>query len=152
MKIEDLLEIYQLFIRSCAEYCAVAFHSSLTQKETKALERLQSTCLKVILQDDYVSYSSALEMTGLQTLYNRREERCLNYSLKSIKHNQNSRFFPLNPSLQNDIHIREREHFLLILLKLKTTEIRQYHTVNGYSIFILVTNHFPKISNQNLKN
>ena len=117
VKIEDLLEIYQLFIRSCAEYCAVAFHSSLTQKETKALERLQSTCLKVILQDDYVSYSTALEITGLQTLYDRREERCLNYSLKSIKHTQNSRFFPLNPSLQNDIDIREREHFIVNFAK-----------------------------------
>ena len=48
---------------------------------------------------------------------NRREERCLNYSLKSIKHNQNSRFFPLNPSLQNDIHIREREHFFVNFAK-----------------------------------
>ena len=59
LKIEDLLEMFQLFIRSCAEYCSVAFHSSLTDAETKSLERLQSTCLKVILQDSYISYSNA---------------------------------------------------------------------------------------------
>ena len=100
--IEDLLELYQLFIRSCAEYCAVAFHSSLTNAQARSLERLQSTCLKVILQENYVSYSSALEMTGLQSLYERRVERCLNFSLKSIKHPHNSRFFPLNPNLQSD--------------------------------------------------
>ena len=47
-----------------------------------------------------MSYSDALKMTGLQTLYDRREERCLNFSLKSIKHTQNSRFFPLNHNLQ----------------------------------------------------
>lgn len=112
VQVEDLLELYQLFIRSCTEYCAVAFHSSLTQNEIKALERLQSTCLRIIIQENYVSYSSALEMTGLQTLYDRREERCLNYGLKSIKHSQNSRFFPLNPNLNNNKEIPKwREHF-----------------------------------------
>ena len=102
VEVEDLLELYQLFIRSCAEYCAVAFHSSLTEAEARSSERLQSTCLKVILQENYLSYSTALKMTGLQTLYDRREARCLNFSVKSIKHPQNSRFFPLNPNLQND--------------------------------------------------
>ena len=112
VKIEDLLELYQLFIRNCAEYCPVAFHSSLTQTQVKSLERLQSTCLKVILQENYISYSSALEITGLQTPYDRREERCLNYSLKSIKHPQNSRQFPLNPNLHNSKDVPLwREHF-----------------------------------------
>ena len=32
VSIEDLVEIYILFIRSVLEYCAVAFHSSLTVK------------------------------------------------------------------------------------------------------------------------
>ena len=99
---EDLLELYQLFIRSCAEYCAVAFHSSLTDAEVRSLERLQSTCLKIILQESYVSYASALEMTGLDTLYDRRVERCLKFGLKSIRHPHNSRFFPLNPNLHDN--------------------------------------------------
>ena len=50
-------------------------------------------------------------MTGLQTLHERREERCLNFSLKCIKHSENSRFFPLNPSIENDMDVRERENF-----------------------------------------
>ena len=50
-------------------------------------------------------------MTGLQTLYERREERCLNFSLKCIKHPQNSRFFPINSNIQNNIDIRDRENF-----------------------------------------
>ena len=37
VQIEDLLHIYQLFIRSCAEYCSVAFHSSLTLSESASL-------------------------------------------------------------------------------------------------------------------
>ena len=93
--------MYQLFIRNCAEYCSVAFHSSLTVAESQSLERLQSTCLRVILQDNYISYSAALEMTGLKTLSDRREEKCLNFSVKCIKHSQNSRFFPLNQNPEN---------------------------------------------------
>ena len=65
---EDLLDIYILFVRSVAEYCSVVFHSSMTQEESEKLERIQKTCLRVILGDMYVSYEAALEMTGLQTL------------------------------------------------------------------------------------
>ena len=44
----------------------------------------------------YVDYTAALEMTGLQTLSDRREHRCLLFSLKSIKHERNHKLFPLN--------------------------------------------------------
>ena len=93
--------MYQLFIRNCAEYCSVAYHSSLTVAESQSLERLQSTCLKVILKDSYISYSAALEMTGLKTLRERREEKCLKFSVKCTEHLQNSRFFPLNKNPEN---------------------------------------------------
>ena len=103
--------MFQLFIRSCAEYCSVAFHSSLTDAETKSLERLQSTCLKVILQDSYISYSNALQITGLKSLYDRREEKCLNFALKCRKHPHNSRFFPLNPNIENSTKCPRDQHF-----------------------------------------
>ena len=65
---EDLLDIYILFIRSVTEYRAVAFHSSLTGQQSDKLEKIQKTCLKVILGEMYISYSAALEMCGLKTL------------------------------------------------------------------------------------
>ena len=73
---EDLLEIYILFIRSCTEYCAAAFHSSLTVDESYRLERVQKVCLKIILGEMYIDYQSALEMCGMTTLFERREARC----------------------------------------------------------------------------
>ena len=98
--IEDLIEIYILFIRSVTEYCSVAFHSSLTLEESNKLERVQKTCLKIILGEMYIDYDSALQMCGLETLHTRRETRCLNFSLKCIKHSRNQRLFPVN----NRIH------------------------------------------------
>ena len=40
VRTEDLLEIYSLFIRSRSEYCAVAFHSSLTQEQSRKIENI----------------------------------------------------------------------------------------------------------------
>ena len=93
---EDLLEIYTLYIGSVTEYCLVAFHSSLNGEQSQTLERIQRTRLRIILGDMYISYDSALEMCGLQTLHSRREKRCLDFALKSIKHPRNKKMFPLN--------------------------------------------------------
>ena len=56
ISIEDLIIIYTLFIRSLTEYCSVAFHSALTESQCHKIEAIQSTCLQVILADNYVSY------------------------------------------------------------------------------------------------
>ena len=60
----------------------------------------------------YVEYSEALEMCGLKLLSDRREDRCLDFARKCLKHPKNSRLFPLkqhNKETQHDI--RNREHF-----------------------------------------
>ena len=85
--------------------------SSLTAEQSYSLEWCQATALKLILQESYVSYSAALEMAGLQTLEARRLNRYLDFSLKSIKHSQNNRFFPKNPNLDSNPEVRNREIF-----------------------------------------
>ena len=110
---EDLITIYKLHIRSCLEYNAVSFHSSLTSQQAAALERCQSVCLKVILQDNFVSYEAAMEMAGLKSLAERRIKRCLDFSKKCLKHPINKRMFPLNPNLGNQQIIRAREKYLV---------------------------------------
>ena len=50
-------------------------------------------------------------MAGLQTLEARRLNRYLDFSLKSIKHSQNNRFFPKNPNLDSNPEVRNREIF-----------------------------------------
>ena len=106
---EDLIDIYVLFIRSVTEYCAVVFHSRLTQQDSMKLERIQKTCLKVILGDIYEDYQSALIRCGLQTLYERREKRCLDFSLRCLKNPKNQRIFPVNP--EHNSRVRESEPY-----------------------------------------
>ena len=94
--IEDLIDIYILYIRSITEYCSVVYHSRLTNEDSDKIERIQKTCLKVILGEMYVGYQAALEMCGLKTLWSRREKRCLDFSTKCVKHEKNKRLFPRN--------------------------------------------------------
>ena len=110
VKTEDLIDVYVLYIRGVTEFCSKVFHSRLTDVDSNKLERIQKTCLKVILGDMYIDYSTSLEMTGKDTLQNRRLKRCLNFSLKSVKHPRNSRLFPIadtNPAYK----IRNKEMF-----------------------------------------
>ena len=107
---EDLLNIYILFIRSVTEYCAVVFHPSLSQDNIRKLEMIQKTCLKVILGDMYISYSSALEMCGLETLSQRRQKRCLDFAKKCVKHPKLKDLFPFNPETSK-YDLRNRELF-----------------------------------------
>ena len=99
--IEDLLAIYTLFIRSVTEYCSVAFHSSLTDVLSLKIEHIQSTCLKVILSENYVSYDAALEMCNLERLSIRRDKRLLNFALKCTKSDFNKKMFPKNKNIHN---------------------------------------------------
>ena len=105
-----LVNIYVLFIRSVAEYCSVSFHSSLTQEQSRKLEGIQRTCLKVILGDEYESYQTALKTLGLETLEARRKQKCLNFALKCLKHPRNQRLFPVNHN-NNNHDIRSNEKF-----------------------------------------
>ena len=112
--VEDLLDIYGLFIRSCAEYCSVVFHSRLTLEQVHDIERIQKTSLRIILGDMYLSYTDALEMCNLKSLHDRREKKCLDFSLRCVKHDKNSRIFPLNPNIIEKHHdVREREMFVV---------------------------------------
>ena len=77
----DLLDLYKLFIRGSAEFYCVDWHNGLNLTQTKAIEKIQSTSLKIILNKDYMSYEDAMIKTGLSTLAQRRTVCCLSLNL-----------------------------------------------------------------------
>jgi len=109
-----------MHIRSCLEYCAVVFHSSLSSKQEAALERCQAVCLRVILGESYISYEAALEMSGLVKLSERRIIRCKNFAKKCIRHPTNKRMFPPNTSETNTHEIRSREKYIVNFARTST--------------------------------
>ena len=114
-----LIHIYSLFVRSYTEYCSVAWHDSLTQEQTNAIERLQIVSLKIILgadcprkPDGHFDYIEALRLCNLKSLFDRRESRALSFGKKSIKHPSLKCLFPLKEDiLEDQPNIRKSEKF-----------------------------------------
>ena len=106
--VEDLLEIYVLYIRSVVEQSATVWHSSITKGEQRDLERIQKVALKIILKEAYVTYADSLKLTGLETLSARRTKLCLSFARKCTKSDKTSYMFPENKAV---VKTRHREKF-----------------------------------------
>ena len=81
VSIEDLIDIYILYIRSIAEYWLLVFHSSLAQEESNKIERIKKTCLKVI----NINYELPCHIEG------KKRKTLPNFSLKCVRHTKNKR-------------------------------------------------------------
>ena len=101
LPIEEMINIYVLYIRSVVENCAVVWHSSLTVANELAIERVQKVSLRIILGERYVDYENALKLTNLKTLTERRQELCLKFAKQCIKNPKTEDMFPKNKKTYN---------------------------------------------------
>ena len=76
---EDLVCIY-IHVRSILKQSCQVWHSSLTLENFQDLERVQKNVLRNILQENYLSYSNALDRTGIPTLFDMRAQLCLKFA------------------------------------------------------------------------
>ena len=75
-------------------------------------KNVQKVSLRVILAGEYENYRSALRLCSLSTLFERREKRVLEFSLRSLEHAQHKNMFPLSEKYTNDMHgLRKQEKF-----------------------------------------
>ena len=93
---EDLKQIYFLFVRSQLEQSAVVWHSSLSEDNKADLERVQKSVLKIIQGEKYQSYQRARVDLGIESLENSREHLCLRFALKCSKNEKTQQMFPIN--------------------------------------------------------
>ena len=77
----DLLTVFKTVVRSIADFAAPTYHSLLSKTQTESLEKLQRRALKIIYGHS-VPYSKCLELSGLDTLDNRREKLVKNFAEK----------------------------------------------------------------------
>ena len=90
--------MYLTYVRSALEQSAVVWHSSLSARNRRDLERVQKAALRVILQNNYTSYKSGLRQLNLQTLNKRRDKLCLKFAKKCLKNDKVRDLFPKNKS------------------------------------------------------
>ena len=108
--LDDLRNIYILFVRSQLEQSAVVWHSSLTEQNRNDLERVQKSALKVILGEKYQSYNKALIELNLETLEERRNTLCLKFAQKCLTNEKNQQMFPLSKKIHS-METRKPEEF-----------------------------------------
>ena len=105
-KTNDLKSIYLTFVRSILEQSAVVWHSGLSKKNRKDLERVQKTGLKIILGNKFTTYKNGLKMLNLDTLDERRRKMCLKFAQNCLKNEKVKSMFPLKFS-KHKIELRK---------------------------------------------
>ena len=108
LPVEDLINIYVLYIRSVLEQSAVVWNSSITRGEQLEIERVQKCALRIILGENYTSYQESLDFCGLDTLKARRNQLSLKFAIKCTKNPKSRDIFPLN---DRDVNTRFHEKF-----------------------------------------
>lgn len=109
--VTDLTIIYIIYIRSLTDYCAVLWHSTITEEEKQDIERIQKCAIKVILQEKYTNYKEGLDILNLEELSDRRENTCLKFALSCSRNPRTSSWFPL--SMPNEHNVRKHEMYLV---------------------------------------
>ena len=94
--VDELKNVYILFIRSLLEQSAVVWHSSLTQENIDDLERVQKSAVKIILGERYSGYKKSLDKLEMETLNDRRDQLCLEFAKSCVKNPKFSDMFPKN--------------------------------------------------------
>ena len=116
----DLKKIYLTYIQSVLDQSAVVWHSSLSQKNKRDLERVQKVAIRVILGKNFKSYNEGLKKLNLKRLDIRRENLCLNFAKKCLKNKKLKNMFPKRSKVHN-MKLREEE-----IMKLKKRKTSRY--------------------------
>ena len=116
----DLKKIYLTYIQSVLDQSAVVWHSSLSQKNIRDLERVQKVATRVILGKNYKNYNEGLKKLNLKRLDIRRENLCLNFAKKCLKNEKLKNMFPKRSRLHS-MKLREEE-----VIKVKKKKTSRY--------------------------
>ena len=110
--VEDIKNIYVLFVRSILEQSATVWHSSLTQENRDDLERVQKSAVKVMLQEKYSTYQNGLAQLDMACLESRREKLCLNFAKKCVNTEKVKHMFPINDKY-HEMKTRHEEKYMV---------------------------------------
>ena len=88
------------------------WHSSLTGKNKKDLERVQKCAVSVIMGKNYTNYKEGLKCLNLETLEKRRDKLCLKFAKGCLKNEKVKDIFPVKKKL-HDMKLRQNEKFLV---------------------------------------
>ena len=114
LDIELICDTYIKEIRSIVEMAVPVWHSGLTVKLSRDIERVQKVALLIILGDHYTNYDVACTLVGIEPLQMKREQLCIKFALKNLKQ-ENSLFKivsnPVNTRSKTKVVIEPKSNY-----------------------------------------
>ena len=90
---DELKEVYEKQIRCILEFAVAAWGPGLNKSQMNQLERVQKCAVAIILDENYRNYNYALKKLQMKTLGERRQDLCVKFAKKSLKHEKYSNWF-----------------------------------------------------------
>ena len=78
----------------------MVWHSSLSSKNRRDIERVQKSAVKIILGNRFSDYEKGLQELNLETLDERRKQICLKFAKNCLRNERVRDMFPLNSQYQ----------------------------------------------------
>ena len=95
---ETLFDVYTKEIRSILELAVPVWHAALTKLQSNNIEKIQKIAFKLILKQNYTTYSLACKSLSTETLMERRVKLCRNFAQKNLK-SENSMFHKVTQNI-----------------------------------------------------
>ena len=108
---DELVTIYKTMVRPVANYGAVEYHSTITDRQDEHLDGLQNNALKCIFGPG-LSGRKMREMAGIETLRKRRENICDKFAAKCAANPLFAKWFPLKNTRSSSRGVKQKEIYL----------------------------------------
>ena len=122
-----ILDFYLKEIRPLAEHGVVIWNSGLTKGQVNDLEKIQKIALRIILDENYISYDVACTLLNVLPLNYRRTDLCTAFAIKLYKSPRGCEF--VTPAIQMVNTRSERE---LLVNEPKCNTKRCYNAPHNY--------------------
>ena len=90
----EIVDLWKTFCRSVLEQTCVLWDGGLTVQNKKDLDRTQKSLAKLILEENYSTYSEALKILNLDSLEERRKKLTLRFIKTSLADGKFKDLFP----------------------------------------------------------
>ena len=94
---DKLKDLYGTMNRYILEYTSNVYHPQLNKGQSNQLEKIQKRCLRIIYGYEH-DYATLLNMSGLQTLEERRVNSFDKFTKNTAKNPKYNHWFPINPA------------------------------------------------------
>ena len=111
--VEDLKQIYIIFIKSILEQSSVVWQSGITHEQRQDFERIQKNSCKIILKNKYQNYEKALNLLNLEKLGDRRRTLSEKFAKGCLNNDKMRNLFPQN-NKEHSMKTRKTNKFKIL--------------------------------------